>query len=603
MIRRRSSRLHAGLLLPLALFAVLLAAAGFDALAQPADDDEGSRPIVQGRALPDLARGRAAAAAGQLEEAEADLAPLAEAGYVEAQIALARLYAHMGTPERVAAAIGWLRTAGERMPEQTELALGRLLQRQSDTAQLDEAQALLERAYQRQPGPDAVAALVQLYTQHPQRDAGQHAAALVERAEQFDTPETLGAAIAWYRSSAADGDHRARLVQLCRKALDSVPECYIDLVRDARARGNLKALPEWTRLAGEAYDQGRVAPQTLAGLARVLVDAQDPAAEDESAAALAPLPVRISDVSEDEGEAAVESLRTRLPAGDAQSCASAPLNTAAEPAPQPQTAAAEVAAQPELANPLLERLLKGADAAPVLAAGVVVRYPYLLPGADIEQSLKTGVERGVPEARLYLGQLYLQGTRAPRDPQGALQSLQLAGENPATALQAHYLLGRLYQQGYLDESEPRIAAEYLMWAARRGYAPADGALARLFANGKGLCPNLLNAYVFATLGAREGSVSTARLAQQLGERLGEEQRARGETIVADELALRPSAYQIPANLLAGRKAGVQSAPAAAEPAPQADAQASGDQLASAGAGGHEAEASTATLPATTGDTP
>src|SRR3546814_15426393 len=89
-----------------------------------------------------------------------------------------------------------------------------------------------------------------------------------------------------------------------------------------------------------------------------------------------------------------------------------------------------------------------------------------------------------------------------------------------------------------------------MWSARRGYAAADGALARLFVSGKGLCPNLANAYVFARLGAREGSASIALLEQQIAARLPADEVAQADSLYAGALGARPIAYRIPQTMLA-----------------------------------------------------
>ncbi|MGH8447158.1 MAG: tetratricopeptide repeat protein [Solimonas sp.] len=564
----RHWRLPARGLVPLAVAALVLGVR-YDAGAAALQKNGDGVLVEKTQGLPDLARGRQATATGRLDDAEADLKPLAERGYVEAQIALGKLYARIGTPDRIAAAIVWLRTARKSTPEPTEVPLGRLLARENDEASLSEGEALLSSAWARREDPEALAGLIRLYSEHPERDTQRRVADLVVRAGKIRQPDTQAAVIGWYRSTPQMDGHRDQVAALCERWLENVPECYVDLARVARAGNDDGRLKKLVHAAGEKYEQGIVQPQTLASLARVLVEEADESAEADAVAPAA-LPVKIFDVPEDEGEGSVSTLQARLPSGAARACASDPLiaarlDTAAPDAPVAAAAPALApgpAAQPDLANTLLGQLLKGRDDAPVLAAGVVARYPYLLPGIDIEASLKQGLERGVPEARLYLGQLYLVGARAPRNAQLALQYLQQAADEPATALQGHYFLGRLYQYGYLDESKPLLAAEHLMWAARRGYVAADGALARLFANGKGMCPNPINAYVFAKLGAREGSASTAALQQQLAAVLMQAQVSQADQLFGAELQARPSAYEIPRTLLAQEGEAVRDARAA-----------------------------------------
>ncbi|HJT98415.1 MAG TPA: hypothetical protein VJ696_08890, partial [Rhodanobacteraceae bacterium] len=118
--------------------------AGTAALAQQRVDKEGRGAIVSGSGgLPDLARGKAAAAAGRTEDAEHDLVPLAERGYVDAEIALGRLYAHQETTDAAKKAEHWFR---EALPSSNlaEVPLARALVRLGDARQLAEAEQLFE---------------------------------------------------------------------------------------------------------------------------------------------------------------------------------------------------------------------------------------------------------------------------------------------------------------------------------------------------------------------------------------------------------------------------------------------------------------------------
>lgn len=512
--------------------------------------------------LPDLGRGQLAAREGRLDAAEADLRPLAERGYLDAQIALGRLYARMGAPDRVELAIGWLRVAHQRAPDQVAVPLGRLLQKQGKPESLDEVRALLGSAYARNGDVDALSGLIRLFTDYPERDVDQRAPALVAKAEKLRDPEPLSAAVNWYRKAPDVAERNRKLIALCQSALEQVPECYVDLTQVARLGNDKNKLKKLSDGAIAAYGQQRLAPAMLAAMARAMVDVPDengaegwgatsPAAARTAAAA--PLPLRVSDIPDDEHAADLQAMDT---SGAGRACGSdAPLATpaaAGNAAGASAKPASSAEAQPELANELLVRLAKGPADAQVYAAGVVARYPYLQPAMDVEQALKAGVAQNIGEARLYLGQLYLQGARVRRDPDAALQQLQAALDNPLTALQAHYFVGRLYLYGYLDEAQPLVAAQHLLWAARRGYPPADTALARLFSGGKGVCPNLKNAYVFAQLGARGGNASAADLAARIAAQLSAEQKTEAVALLESESRARPSEYEIPATLTATR---------------------------------------------------
>jgi TPR repeat protein len=533
--------------LALALAAALPIVAAATTAREPAPEDTVivESGAVEARALPDLKRGQLAAAEDRTRDAEADLRPLAERGYVEAQIALGKLYARIGTPERVNAAIVWLRAAERQAPLPVQVPLGRLLARSPNPNDQVEAQGLLNAAYTQRKDSEALAGLVRLYTEHAEVDKQQQVAQLAQRAEKISQPDTLSAASGWYRSTPQIAGHPQHLLELCHRAIDVVPECHIDLARDARRRGDHKELDKLVDESIVAYDRALLSETALTSLARVLIDDPKDDANDPIPH-LSSLDVRVSDVEEDEGEAALRQTSSER-SQQSPGCSGPSLPVAAKapadaaPAAAPATPVKEIAAEPELASKILQRLLQGQGLAPVLAAGVVVRYPYLLPGSDIEATLKKGDTDGIAESRLYLGTLYLQGARSVRDPRRTLQYLKKAQDDPATSLQAHYFLGRLYQYGYLDESSPLLASQHLIYAARHGYNSADGAIARLFSGGKGLCPNLVDAYVFARLAVDGGSDTTAPLLDAISAQLSPQQTQQAQQRLSAERAARPNA--------------------------------------------------------------
>ena len=124
--------------------------------------------------------------------------------------------------------------------------------------------------------------------------------------------------------------------------------------------------------------------------------------------------------------------------------------------------------------------------------------------------MQAGLKQRLADATLYLGELYLKGDRATRDPRKALRFLQRAAHQPASALAAQYYIGRLYQFGYLDEVDPQQALDHLLYAARRGYVSADSALARFFASGKGLLSEPRYAFVFAHSALATAPIRSAR---------------------------------------------------------------------------------------------
>ena len=488
--------------------------------------------VVKGAAGPaDLTRGRQAAAAGRVDDARRDLEPLAKRGYVDAQIALGRLFVNLNDSAHLKDGIHWLREASKHEHDLVATALGRALVREGSPASLDEGQPLLEEQWRRVKDPEALAGLIRLYADQPRRDTQHRLPELAKIAEASNNPEPRAALVYWYRRTPQIDDHAKKVVEICHHALDLVADCYIILVQDARARGDKDTMQRLASQAISQYKAGRAPAQTTANLARSLVATAD---DDQQFA-----PVAVSDLPEVDSADLVTGNGNGAPVPAEKSCDAEPMVTDKAAQAAAQTQAQQDAGEPELANQILERLAHGADDAPILAAGVVVRYPYLVPDFEIEQALKSGVEKRQALAHLYLGELYLFGQRAMRDPKAALEHLQIAAKSTATEVEAHYYLGRLYQFGYLDEVDSDKALHELLWAARRGYSRADTQLARLYAMGRGICPNLVNAYVFAKLGSRDGTPAAIQLTKQIESALSPKQRAQASAQYEREYALRP----------------------------------------------------------------
>lgn len=550
------------------LLAIGLFAGGMANAQKPSGDSHVTS--VEGGGMPDLARGKLAAEAGHDAEAESNFLPLAKRGYVEAQLALARVYARQQTQQSMQEAIHWFRVAAEKVPLQAEVPLARLLLQQDQASQIAEAQRLFTKAWDERQDPEALAGLIELYVQYPGYDSGKRLPSLVASAEKLDLPVSNGALISWYRNTREMPGHDERLLAMCRKSLNLAPTCYVDLIRDMRARNDQQGMRQMVAAAMSQFGQGLLPIDTAASVARALVAAPDGSldvsesdvavsdlpetdAEDLAPTGAGPRPIALGAAhacAEDPVGVAqlVPTVGTMAGTSNAQTASNgAPGASAGGLAPPPPPGNApgakappspETNAQPDLANQVLAKLVAGSTEARVEAAGVVVRFPFLAPDFDVEPALQAGIKQGLPDATLYLGELYLHGNRATRDPRKALQLLQRAADEPATRLDAQYYIGRLYQFGYLDEVDPQQAIDHLLYAARRGYVSADSALARLYASGKGICPNHVNAYVFAQLGARDGADAIRTLAGQLSGVLTPQQRQEAQRILHQEEAMR-----------------------------------------------------------------
>jgi alginate biosynthesis protein AlgK len=423
--------------------------------------------------LPDLRRGQQAAAAGDVAGAERDLVPLAQMGYLDAQKALGAMYARAETPQALEKAVHWYRVAASQDPE-VVVSLARVLLKLDEPSTFAEAEKFL-RAADKNGDPRALAGLLEFYTDHPERDPKRTVTQLVARAEKERSPEVEAALIRWYRRNATDGEVSAALAGRCARALERVPECYVDLARHHRARGDRKSLDRLASGATRAHESGALSPVALERMAWSLVQDSVPG----------------------------------------------------EP-------------QPDLAYPLLKRMMDGSPTALVRVARLQVEYPHLEPQSNPERLLQTALAQGSLEAALALGRLYLTGTRVSADPHKAERYLREAAEaEPA----AHYFLGRMYKRGELGDADPERAAAHLLTAARGGYARADYLLAQLFSDNRGVRPNRANAWVFATLAARNGVADAPPLLGSLQAGLPPAERKRAEALLQQELVQRTRAAQ------------------------------------------------------------
>lgn len=316
--------------------------------------------LLAGCTAPDLGRGKAQLEAGDTDAAEQDLAPLAALGYEDAKLALARVYARRGDAQSQRQAIELYQELLEKDPT-VAVPLARMLMQDGQGETLAQAEQMLLKA-ERGGDPRAAVALLDLYSDHPERDQKNRAPKLAEVVAKVRTPEAETAVIKWYRRNAVRDERYAKaLIKRCEGAKERLPDCYVDLARHYRAAGNDKAVRELAKGA-----QGR------------------------SSVGVLPIPV-------------LEKLAWSLVSEDI-----------------PGTA------MPELAQPMLKQAAETSDVARVRLARLLIEYPHLDPAGNPEALLQKAAERGNPEASLALGRLYLDGKLAAADPLKAMKYLEKA---------------------------------------------------------------------------------------------------------------------------------------------------------------------------------
>ncbi|WP_295471351.1 alginate biosynthesis TPR repeat lipoprotein AlgK [uncultured Pseudomonas sp.] len=191
---------------------------------------------------------------------------------------------------------------------------------------------------------------------------------------------------------------------------------------------------------------------------------------------------------------------------------------------------------PQTAQQMLEEIAPGYPASWVTLAQLLYDFPEQGDVDKLMEYLDNGRAADQPRAELLLGRIYYEGKLLPADAQQAEQHLLKAAP---TELSAHYYLGQLYRRGYLGQVYPQKAVDELLFAARGGQASADFALAQLYSGGRGIKPNMVNAWVFSQLAqSHNPTPQSGELAQQIAQQLPPEQLATAQQLLQREQQAR-----------------------------------------------------------------
>ncbi|MEW6167543.1 MAG: hypothetical protein AB1651_07590 [Pseudomonadota bacterium] len=394
-------------------------------------------------ALPDLERGIQALKNGDLDAAERDLRPLAERGYREAQIQLARLYTQRGSETALEEAIRWYWTV---LPYdesvRTSLAKAMIAYGGSD----EKADALLREADE-DGDPDALKLRLRLYRDRPDLVDVEEAAWLAFRAASTRSAELVSEAVSWYREHSANPEFAEAGASLCAKWVARIPECHADLVQQYRAVGDAEALEQAVEQTIARYEDGEIGGDLVERTAHRLMSASLP------------------------GEPApAEAYRLYALVADAS--------------PAAKTRMARLLME----DPMLDRgrdarrLLEEAHEAGDPDAAYYLARIYLdpqLPQADPEHAralLEEVVERR-PAAHFYLGRLYLRGYLGRSDPERALEHFLLAARSGYS--QADLSLARMYAGKKGVRFDPVNAYCFARLAAHNGVPGGKELLTKL----------------------------------------------------------------------------------------------------------------------------
>jgi len=128
-----------------------------------------------------------------------------------------------------------------------------------------------------------------------------------------------------------------------------------------------------------------------------------------------------------------------------------------------------------------------------------------------------------------IGLMYLKGTAVTRNAKIAHDWFQKAAAQGST--EAEYNLGLLFQSGYTGQPDYIQAIEHFQNGANAKDGPSMLALGDLYAQGKGVPKDLVQAYVYANLAAQQGSQDGTAILTLLRQDMKPEDVAKGDAAV------------------------------------------------------------------------
>lgn len=222
--------------------------------------------------LPDLDLAKQAKAGGDLSAAEANFRPLAELGYVEAQIGLADVLIRSTSAQQQAKGEALYRQALAKSPLAAP-RLGKWLASKVPNSPAERAEATrLLRQAMADGDRSALLPWVRVQLQDPQQLSGP---ALEQQLMQWQSQGMLEAQLGKILLYRARGDYNQHLDEIqatCEQWLAEVNECYIELASVYQIQGDpdkQQALRE--RLMAD-YQAARVPPERIQAVAKVLAD-------------------------------------------------------------------------------------------------------------------------------------------------------------------------------------------------------------------------------------------------------------------------------------------------------------------------------------------
>ncbi|MCP5162267.1 MAG: sel1 repeat family protein [Hahellaceae bacterium] len=385
--------------------------------------------------LPDQRLANQALLQGDTDTARWHYSELANAGYVDSQIALGDLYLRSTDIAQIKQAEAWYRKAAQSSPK-AKTRLGKLLAKDPDAtpSRLREAEGLLKTSLAN-GDESSLVPLMMLYVENEALWPNAEAQNLIDKGRAQGLPEADIAQIKLYRIRGTLNEHMNDVEAVCERRVNEYESCYPELANIYALKDDHGKLDRLIEKLNDGYQDHIITPRTLESVARVLVSPE------------------------------IDAVTTK-------------------------TLDSRIA----ISKQLLEAISGEYPRAWIRLARLAKAYPTQISTESLLDYIDHGKQAGLLEAELIEGRLYYEGRRVPMNPWLAEKHLSHAAQEFKAA---HYMLGQIYRRGYLGSANYTKALEHLLIAARDGQASADFALAEMFSSGIGIKANRATAYVFA----------------------------------------------------------------------------------------------------------
>jgi alginate biosynthesis protein AlgK len=376
--------------------------------------------------LPDQRLANEALKSGDIATAERNYRQLAALGYADAQVGLADIQVQSGDPAQLREAEAAYRAAAATSPR-AQARLGRLLANkpQPSVAEQREAEVLLKRAMANRED-NVLLPLALLYLQHPQSFPQVDPQRLIEQWRAAGYPQAGLAQIMLYRAHETYDQHLDQVEGICRALLAQQDICYTELATVYQKRAAHAPQAALIAQLQDAYGQGKVPPERLDSVARVLADPSLGTPDAKTAKALFE---RIAPLYPAAWVSLAQLLYDFAELGDAEQ--------------------------------ILGYLEKGRAAALPRAELLTGRLYYdgkRLP-PDPRRALQhlENASSGEITAYYYIGQIYRRGYLGEPDPQKAVDNLLMAARGGQAS--ADFALAQLYSGGH--GTQPNLINAYV----------------------------------------------------------------------------------------------------------------------------------------------